>query len=323
MSTATDLIRTVDSADDSNAEDERYGQLSATLDQYLYALSVTHESPMVFKNEAVSEISERQADWVIRVGNTWIVGEVKTTHRFPSTVEQGNSRWIDINSAMNMGVPTIATNTTIPGSAANTGAPAIAANSSGPALATNAGFGTIAANFGTSMTVSNVGGPVYRQVISDLLSVMFHRPSRILNHVPDDGVEAQQEAEHLLGRVLELTAWTNDQLERWLPDRQQLPVVFSGLEWGHASGISARLRRLRDFAEVAERVSLLAGGDRAETSRVLESRSDSGRTPLDYLRSGNVAKAYLTAIDLVGPRREGLMRGRRERQGDATVALHD
>lgn len=89
---------------------------------------------------------------------------------------------------------------------------------------------------------------------------------------------------------------------------------------------SWRVRRhLGSAYEVVRRVSVLTNGDPAATDRLMRTEpGNGGATAIEELRDSNFASAYLTAIDVLRPRREGLMRGRHQTStGRATVALFD
>jgi hypothetical protein len=89
---------------------------------------------------------------------------------------------------------------------------------------------------------------------------------------------------------------------------------------------SWRVRKhLSNAYEVVRRTSLLTRGDPLATDRILRTNPSNDRpSAFEELANGNFASAYLAAVDVLRPRREGLMRGRRpSTPGRATVALFD
>lgn len=81
-------------------------------------------------------------------------------------------------------------------------------------------------------------------------------------------------------------------------------------------------QRLQDASDVVERVYRLTG-DTEITARTLEDAPPGLRSPLVELQAGQPAKAYLTAIDVLRPRRPGMLIGDRPRRDGATAPLHE
>lgn len=82
--------------------------------------------------------------------------------------------------------------------------------------------------------------------------------------------------------------------------------------------------RLRDTYEVVDRVYLLLMRDPQATARTLDHAPSGRRSPVEELRAGNPAEAYLAAIDLLQPSRPpGLLTGDRPRREGATAPLHE
>jgi transcriptional regulator with XRE-family HTH domain len=81
-------------------------------------------------------------------------------------------------------------------------------------------------------------------------------------------------------------------------------------------------QRLQDVSDVVERIYWLTG-DAEITARTLEDTPPGLRSPLEELQAGQPAKAYLAAIDVLRPRRPGLLSGDRPRRDGATAPLHE
>jgi transcriptional regulator with XRE-family HTH domain len=91
------------------------------------------------------------------------------------------------------------------------------------------------------------------------------------------------------------------------------------------SGHSGDLRqRLLDVHDVVERVYLLAGRDPRQTEAILATAPSNRRSAVDELMSsGDAGRAYIAALDVVRPRRPGLIVGDRPRRDGRTTALHE
>lgn len=91
------------------------------------------------------------------------------------------------------------------------------------------------------------------------------------------------------------------------------------------SGHSGDLRqRLLDVYEVVERVYLLASRDRRQTEAILSTAPANRRSAVDELTAtGDAGRAYIAALDVLRPRRAGLIVGDRPRRDGRTTALHE
>ncbi len=90
-------------------------------------------------------------------------------------------------------------------------------------------------------------------------------------------------------------------------------------------GHSGDLRqRLLDAHALVERVYLLAGRDAHQTEVILSTAPANGRSAVDELaESGDAGRAYIAALDILRPRRTGLIVGDRPRRDGRTAALHE
>ena len=91
------------------------------------------------------------------------------------------------------------------------------------------------------------------------------------------------------------------------------------------SGHSGDLRqRLLDAHAVVERVYLLAGRDPRQTDMILSTAPANGRSAVDELKeSADAGRAYIAALEVLRPRRTGLIVGDRPRGDGRTAALHE
>lgn len=91
------------------------------------------------------------------------------------------------------------------------------------------------------------------------------------------------------------------------------------------AGHSGDLRqRMLDLHDVVERVYLLVGRDPQQAASVLSASPSSGRSAVDELReTGDPGRAYKAALDVLRPRRDGLLVGDRPRREGPTTALHE
>lgn len=90
---------------------------------------------------------------------------------------------------------------------------------------------------------------------------------------------------------------------------------------GHSGDLRERLLNVHD---VVERVYLLAGRDRQQTGTVLSTAPADGRSAIEeFLETGDPGRAYIAALDVLRPRRAGLIVGDRPRQDGRTTALHE
>jgi transcriptional regulator with XRE-family HTH domain len=90
---------------------------------------------------------------------------------------------------------------------------------------------------------------------------------------------------------------------------------------GHSGDLLQRLVAVHDLVE---RVHLLAGGDNGRTRTLLETPPVGGRSAVDeLLESGDAGRAYLCVLDVLRPRRPGLLITDRPRWDGPTTALHE
>jgi transcriptional regulator with XRE-family HTH domain len=91
------------------------------------------------------------------------------------------------------------------------------------------------------------------------------------------------------------------------------------------SGHSGDLRqRLLDVYDVVERVYVLAGRDPRRTETILSTAPANRLSAADELAtSGDAGRAYVAALDVLRPRRTGLIVGDRPRRDGRTTALHE
>ena len=90
---------------------------------------------------------------------------------------------------------------------------------------------------------------------------------------------------------------------------------------GHSGDLRQRLVAIHDLVE---RVYVLADRDRERTGTLLDSALAGRRSAIDELRAGgDPGQAYLVALDLLRPRRTGLLVSDRPRRAGPTTALHE
>jgi len=90
---------------------------------------------------------------------------------------------------------------------------------------------------------------------------------------------------------------------------------------GHSGDLRQRLAAVHDLVE---RVYVLADRDRERTGTLLDTAPAGRRSAVDELRAGgNPGQAYLAALDVLHPRRTGLLVGDRPRRAGPTTALHE
>lgn len=137
-------------------------------------------------------------------------------------------------------------------------------------------------------------------------------------------LDAQRQASELQS----WTDWSDRTLAQVLGTTH--PTVRALLEGrGATTSRTALVRaRLREVHEVVARIHALTGGSAAVTARALsELPPGSDRRPLDYLRSGDLGRAYLAALDVVRPAprdTDGLLSADWSiRAGEASVELID
>ena len=127
-------------------------------------------------------------------------------------------------------------------------------------------------------------------------------------------------------QVARLRSWTGWSARRLADALGTSHTTVLGVEGGRRliQSHSGQLRqRLSDAHDVVERIFLVAGRDPSTTAFALETAMPGRAAAIDELRSGDPARAYLAAIDVLRPRPPGLLVGERPRRGGATAALHD
>ena len=127
----------------------------------------------------------------------------------------------------------------------------------------------------------------------------------------------------MAAQIREWTGWSSRRLAGILgTSHTTVRGIESGrsLVPGHSGDLRRRLGQLHD---VVARVFLLAGRDAARTAWTLEAAPPNGVPAIEWLREGQSAKAYLSAIDVLRPRSDGLIVGRRPRRDGATAPLHE
>jgi transcriptional regulator with XRE-family HTH domain len=132
------------------------------------------------------------------------------------------------------------------------------------------------------------------------------------------------ETARLITLILDRTGWSRRKLAEVLRTSHS---TVSRLARGqspdpaHSGDLSLRLRNTYD---VVDRVHILLMRDPVATARTLDDAPPNRPSPVDELRAGKPADAYLAAIDTLRPRRpNGLLTGSRPRRDGATVPLHD
>lgn len=129
----------------------------------------------------------------------------------------------------------------------------------------------------------------------------------------------QQAVRHLR----QWTQWSSRRLaEVLVTSHTTIRAVENGrpLVGGHSGDLR---HRLIEAHEVVKRVFLLADRDPGKAAMVLDTTLPGRRSAVDELRAGEPGRAYIVALDVIRPRRPGLVVGDRSRHGGATVALHE
>jgi hypothetical protein len=89
---------------------------------------------------------------------------------------------------------------------------------------------------------------------------------------------------------------------------------------GHSGDLR---RRLIETHGVVERIYLLAGCDPDKVKDLLDTPPLGQKTAAAELQSGDFSRAYLVAIDILRPRKPGLIVGDRPKHDGAVVPLHE
>jgi transcriptional regulator with XRE-family HTH domain len=131
------------------------------------------------------------------------------------------------------------------------------------------------------------------------------------------------ELRRLVWELRARTGWSARQIARVLGTSH---TTINRIEAGGRlmSGHSGDLRRrLGSAHDVVSRVHVLAGSDVDATARALETAGPTGDSAVALMQADAPAKAYLTALDILNPRQDGLLVGTRPRSGDALAHLHE
>jgi hypothetical protein len=129
--------------------------------------------------------------------------------------------------------------------------------------------------------------------------------------------------QRMVKQIREWTGWSTRRTAEVLnTTHTTLRAVENGrpLVSGHSGDLRERLISMHD---VVERVHLLVNRDSDRTAEVLDSAPPGQLSPSDELQAGNPARSYLAAIDVLRPRRPGLLVGDRLRREGATASLHE
>jgi hypothetical protein len=170
------------------------------------------------------------------------------------------------------------------------------------------------------------GEPLQRAVVADPLSTAstFWTIGDWPIAVPPPVPHAIPRLQRVIGDIRDWTGWSARRLAEVVGSSH---TTILNAENGRplVSGHSGDLRqRLVEVHDVVERVYVLAGRDPRQTETVLSSAPANGRSALEELiASGDAGRAYIAALDVVRPRRAGLIVGDRPRRDGQTTALHE
>jgi hypothetical protein len=130
--------------------------------------------------------------------------------------------------------------------------------------------------------------------------------------------------ERAIAQILDWTGWSARRLAD-LVGCSHTTIINAAKGRPLISGHSGDLRqRVVAVHDLVERVHLLAGRDRGRVHALLETAPAGRRSGVDELRAGGDAgQAYLSVLDVLRPRRTGLLVGDRPRRVGPTTALHD
>jgi transcriptional regulator with XRE-family HTH domain len=140
--------------------------------------------------------------------------------------------------------------------------------------------------------------------------------------LPAPDLQPAPSMQQVVRQIRQWTGWSTRRVAEVLEtSHTTIRAVENGraLVGGHSGDLR---RRLAEAHEVVERVFLLAGRDPARVATILESASPGHRSAAEELRTRNPARAYLAVVDVLRPRRPGLVVGDRPRRDGATAALH-
>jgi len=137
--------------------------------------------------------------------------------------------------------------------------------------------------------------------------------------VPEADSRPAPRAQRLTQAIQDWTGWSQRKLAKVLNTTH--PTV-AALEQGRsAARVGDLFERLLEVHEVVQRVFLVANRDASEVDRLLASPSQSGAVAVELLADRKPSEAYLAALEVMRPRREGsMMKGLwPSRPGDATA----
>ena len=141
--------------------------------------------------------------------------------------------------------------------------------------------------------------------------------------LPASDVRPVPELQWMVRQVRTWTGWSTRRLADAVgTSHTTIRAVENGrpLVGGHSGDLRQRLAAAH---EVIERVYLLANRNVERVTAILDAAPPGRRSPIDELRSGDAAGAYLSALQVLNPSRPGLIVGDHPRRGGATVPLHD
>lgn len=142
--------------------------------------------------------------------------------------------------------------------------------------------------------------------------------------VPRPVPQVMPDLERIVKEVREWTGWSARRLADVV---ESTHTTILRAENGRPlmPGHSGDLReRLFDLHNLVERVFLVVGRDSERTAAVLSTSPPNRRSAADEFRAtADPGRAYIAAIDVMRPRRPGLLVGDRPRQDGPTTALHE
>jgi hypothetical protein len=172
---------------------------------------------------------------------------------------------------------------------------------------------------------ATVGEPLYRALVPPNLDTAnqlwtLGGWSLIL---PSPEVRPAPELQRLTRQIRTWTGWSTRRMaEVVLTSHTTIAAIENGrpLVDGHSGDLRQRIVATH---ELVERVYLLADHDTGRVSATLDTVLPGRRSPTEELRSGEPARAYVTAIEVLTPRRLGLIVGNQPRRNGATAPLHE
>lgn len=142
--------------------------------------------------------------------------------------------------------------------------------------------------------------------------------------IPSSPPRPIPEAARLIALVRDRTGWSARRLANILHVSHSTVLRIAAGQQPKAAHSGNLPVRLRSTFDVVDRIHMLVQRDPAATAQILDEAPSGRRSPVEELRAGNAAAAYLTAIDaLRPPQMPGLLTGDRPRGNGATAALHE